>query len=341
VIIELLLFLIWHQSLTGILTFAAGSFVATIWWITQLGNRKLQLALGLLLSAIVILPALYLYWAIDRYYNVDEWNPAKLEKFSAQDNPYTHNLKQRSVENGHYVWLYICEKEMREEWNKVSDLKYDEKDNNGYKVRDTLIRYLTSKNLRKDAQGVKSLSESDIENIQNGISNYILVNRGISLYPRIYVSIWEMDTYFQTGEANHKSLAQRMEYTKAAIEIIKNNFWIGVGTGNWKKAYRDVYVNNKVKMAEARYGNVHNQYLNYVVKFGILGFLLIMFSLMYPVFKTGTYKNELFFIYLVIMMVGNLGDANFETHTGSHFFIFFYCLFLFPKKASSKVVPTL
>jgi O-antigen ligase len=136
-----------------------------------------------------------------------------------------------------------------------------------------------------------------------------------------------LDTYLKTGVANHRSLAQRIEYTNAALTIIKENFWLGVGTGNWKKAYRDHYIENDSQMEAARFGNVHNQYLNYMVKFGLIGFLYIMFAILYPVVKTKAYKNPLFFLFLVIMFIGNLGDANFETHTGSNFFVFFYCLF--------------
>lgn len=324
-------FLIWHQSLTGVLTLIGTSFIAIIIWVLNQPQRKTKLIASLILSALIILPSLYLYNAITRYYDIDEWNPEQLERVTEEGNIYTHNLNNKLVENGHYVWMYICEIEMKEVWNSRSELKYEDIDKFGYKVKDTLIRYLSSKNLRKDKAGVKALSDEDIRNIQNGIGNYILAGKGISLYPRIYVSIWELDIYLKTGNANHKSLAQRIEYTKAALEIIQENFWFGVGTGNWKAAYREVYINNKAQMAEARYGNVHNQYLNYMVKFGLIGLLVILFSLLYPVIKTRAYQDYLFLLFLVIMFIGNFGDANFETHTGSHFFVFFYCWFLIPK----------
>ena len=324
-------FLIWHQSLTGVLTLIGTSFVATIIWVVKQPQQKTKIVATIILASLVILPSFYLYNAITCYYNTDEWNPEDLEKVTENGNGYAHDLNNKIVENGHYVWLYVCEIEMEEAWNERSELKYGGKDKFGYEVKYTLIRYLSSKNLRKDAAGVEALSDDDVINIQNGIGNYILAGNGISLYPRIYVSLWELDTYFKTGNANHKSLAQRIEYTKAAIEIIKDNFWLGVGTGNWKQAYRNVYIKNKVQMAEARYGNVHNQYLNYMVKFGLIGLIVILFALLYPVIKTQTYRDYLFLLFLLIMFIGNLGDANFETHTGSHFFMFFYCWFLIPK----------
>lgn len=330
-VLVLFIFLLWHQSLTGIITFLITIFIALSVVVYRQSNIRTRIVAGLVLLLIVIIPFAYLYYAVDRFYNVDSIEPNSLDKFTSEGNVYRHNLDNQSIENGHYVWLYVCEKELKEEWNKCSKLKYNEKDRFGYTAKYTLIRYLTSKNLRKDAEGVRQLTISDIRNIQNGISNYILADKGISLYPRIYVSIWELDSYFKSGNANHRSLAQRFEYTKAAASIIKENIWFGVGTGNWKSAYREFYIETNSQMAPARYGNVHNQYLNYMVKFGIIGLLLILFAIIYPVIKTKAYRNQLFVLFLVIMFIGNLGDANFETHTGSNLFLFFYCLFLVPK----------
>ncbi len=327
----LLIFLIWHQSLTGVVTFLGTAFISIILLTNRIKKRILKFAIYLLLVLLIITPIAYLKYAVDRYYDINEINQEKLEELTAQGNRYSHNLDNGEIENGHYVWLYISEKELEEEWNKRATLKYNNKDKNNYQVKYTLIRYLTSKNLRKDAEGVKALTEEDISNIENGISNHILADRGLSLYPRIYVSIWELDNYFKTGYANQRSLAQRMEYTKAALTIIKDNFWLGIGTGSWKKAYTEAYRLNESKMDPARYGDAHNQYLNYMVKFGLVGLLLILVLIFYPIIKLQAYKNPIFLLFMVIMLIGNFGDSNFETHVGSNFFVFFYCLLLIPK----------
>jgi len=330
-LIILFSFLLWHQSLTGLFTLMGTALVALVLWLVHQKNRRIKIVTSVVFLILILLPIVYVSYAIYKFYSVEEVSIDQLDKYTSEGNTYRHDFNNKMIENGHYVWLYVCDKELKEEWNKRSELKYGQVDQHGYLVEYTLIRYLTSKNLRKDAEGVKSLSDDDVKNIENGISNYVLANRSLSIYPRIYVSIWELDMYFKTGVANHKSLAQRIEYTKAAFSIIGDNLWLGVGTGNWKKAYREYYIQNKTQMAPARYGNVHNQYLNYIVKFGIIGFLLIMFFIFYPVIKTKAYRNHLFFLFLAMMMIGNLGDANFETHTGANFLMFFYCLFMVPK----------
>lgn len=330
-------FLLWHQSFTGIVTFLGMSSIGIFLLTRQFKNRKNKVIAFSIMVFLILFPVAYTIYAIDRFYDTDEIVAEQLETKTALGNPYKHDLKNERIENGHYVGLYWSEDEMKEAWNKRAHLKYDEKDQYGYEVRFTLVRYLTSKNLRKDAEGVNQLTEQDIRNIENGISNYLLVQKGISLYPRVYITIWELDTYLKTGYANQQSVSQRIEYIKAALRIIKDHFFFGVGTGNWKAAYREAYQKNKSQMDPARYGDAHNQYLNYMVKFGLVGLLWILFAIIYPVVKTRSYRNPIFFLFLVSMAIANLGDSNLETHVGSSFFVLFYCLFLSVGKNEQEV----
>ena len=191
-----------------------------------------------------------------------------------------------------------------------------------------MLRYLTSKGLRKDAGGVKSLTDEDVENVEKGIANVIYSKNKLSLYPRIYGSVWEYYIYTKTGYANDQSLSQRIEFAKAAFTIIKHNLWFGVGTGNWRDEFVNAYQENKSGLGEKYYSSSHNQYLNYLVKFGITGFLMILFFLVYPVIRTKRYHDPYFFIFLVLIIFSNFADSNLESHMGSSFFVFFYCLFL-------------
>ncbi|WP_321287358.1 O-antigen ligase family protein [uncultured Sunxiuqinia sp.] len=338
--IFLIIFLIWHQSLTGVLTFIGTAFLALLILSSHIKKPMLKRIIFSLLLVLVIAPSVYLAYAVKRFYTVEKVTTEELAETTQLGNNYSHNFENKLLENGHYVWLFVCEKELESEWNKRADIKYDGVDKTGYPVSQTLIRYVTSKGLRKDADGIRKLSDQDIENIEHGISNYIFAEKGISLYPRIYMSIWEIDTYLKTRAANQHSLAQRIEYTRAAITIIQDHFWLGVGTGNWKKAYAEAYETNQSKMDPARYGNAHNQYLNYMVKFGFIGLLLITFFIVYPVVKSKAYRSSIFLLFLISMFIANFGDSNFETHVGSNFFIFFYCFFLFPwiDKSSDKLI---
>ena len=322
-----LIFMFFQQSLTGIIAFA-GSFVFILILLIVRLNKILKIIFFVLFIATVTIPVIYVSQVIGSFYNIKDVNENDVEKYSKEGNLYKHDFKNPMVENGNYVNLYVCEKEMRTEWNKQSVIKYDSIGKKGYILSSTLIRYLTSKGLKKDAEGVKALTPQDITNVENGVANVIYQSRKYSLYPRIYETVWEYYVYSHTGDANNQSFSQRIEYAKAAISIIKNNLFFGVGTGKWKEEFKKTFIKNSPLLDEKLYASSHNQYLNYMVKFGIVGFLLIMFFFIFPVIKTRTYTDLLFMVFLVFMFFANFADSNFESHMGSSFFLFFYCLFL-------------
>jgi hypothetical protein len=82
------------------------------------------------------------------------------------------------------------------------------------------------------------------------------------------------------------------------------------------------------KLLPEKRGPSHNQYLNYMVKFGLIGFFWIMFALIAPVFIEKQQRNVVLILFLVAIAAANLGDSNLETHMGLSFFILFYSLFL-------------
>ncbi len=322
-----LLFLLFQQSLTGIIAFSGSVLLFFIINVFRLSLKKRFIILSGF-AVFVIVPMILIINAVQKFYSIEEIDKDNIETVTALGNPYSHDFSNPLVENGSYVSLYVCESEMREEWNKVSSVKYDSLGTNGYTISTTLVRYLTSKGLRKDAEGIKSLTSQDIVNIQNGIANVIFTEHKLSLYPRIYQTIWEYYVYSKTGDANQKSFAQRIEYAKAALSIVKQNPVFGVGTGNWREAFRTTYEINNPQLKVEYYASAHNQYLNYLVKFGVAGFLLIFFLILYPVIKTKKYTDHLFLIFLVFMFFANFSDSNFESHMGSSFFVVFYCIFI-------------
>ncbi len=148
-----------------------------------------------LLAVVILMPIMYVGYVIHNFYDFEKVNKDTIEKTTSRGNLYHHDFNNPMVENGNYVYLYICESEMREEWNKLSEIKYDSIGKNGYPISATLIRYLTSKGLRKDADGVQSLTVSDRKNIEKGMANVIYARKKYSLYPRIYQTIWEYYVY--------------------------------------------------------------------------------------------------------------------------------------------------
>ena len=320
-------FLFFQQSLTGIIAFGASVLFYFVYKLFQIKN-KYRGVLITILFVVILIPVFYVIWIVHSFYDFEKVDRKTIDTKTALGNYYSHDFENLAVENGYYTYLYICSEEMESEWNKISELQYDHIMPNGFPLYTILYRYLTSKGLRKDADGIKSLTATDIKNIENGMTNIIFQQKKYSLYPRIYQTVWEYYMYSITGDPSYQSFSQRIEFTKAAVTIIKENPWFGVGAGNWKEEFKNTYIKNNSKLKEGLYASSHNQYLNYMVKFGITGFITIFFLIAFPVIKTGGYKDLLFLIFLVFLFFANFADSNFESHMGSSFFIFFYCLFI-------------
>jgi len=61
-----------------------------------------------------------------------------------------HDTLSEKNKHGDPIMVNICEVELREEWSKVSKISYDGQDLKHQFLKNTLIRFMDSKNLKKD-----------------------------------------------------------------------------------------------------------------------------------------------------------------------------------------------
>jgi hypothetical protein len=313
------------KSFTGYIYFGAMSLTALCLLIWRVKSSVLKITLAGLTTLLIIVPVFYVCLCVQKFYEITEYNPNEIELYTSNGKKYTHNFNDKTVENGNYVGLFICKEELLPLWNAHSQKQYDSKTSAGYPLSSVILRYMTSKGLRKDAAGFAQLSQQDIENIENEYPNYIYAGNKLAVYPRVYETIWELYQYKITKNPTEKTLAQRIEQASLSFSIIKKNIWVGIGTGNNAWAFDEVIAETHSKLSPQLTGSAHNQYLNYLIRFGILGTLYILGVLIY-VFITGR-KNSPFLItiFFVSMLTANFGEANWETFIGINFFAFFIC----------------
>ncbi len=291
----------------------------------------------------IIIPTLFVVNVvniINEATNPPNVNFSSLDKLTKQGNTYEHDTTYLKIEDGKYVGLYLCYNELISEWNKRSTIDYYGKSHGGHMINATLIRYLTSLNLRKDAEGVAALSDYDINMIEQGVANYHYVNSP-GLRTRLLKIIMGYQVYMQTGNPSGSSVMQRYEYMRASINIIKNHFLIGVGTGDLENSYYGEF--NKMKsVLESQYRyHAHNQFLGIFVAFGILGFIIFVIGLVYPMVALQGYKDYYFIVFFMIMFVSFFSDDTLETQAGATLFAFFYSLLLFGRKKGDDMPATL
>ena len=284
-----------------------------------------------LLSAIIALPTIagiYVYRTVAPMLSRPHVDFTTLEKQTALGNDYWHDTICFPAENGRYVGLYFCRTEMREAWNQRSNLDYDGQTLNGENLEATLARYLTSKDLRKDAAGVAALDEQDIRNVEQGVANYDnWCHPG--LYSRLSETAFEYNQYHFYHNPNGGSLSQRIEYTKASLYLIKQHPVFGVGTGDIPNAYQQAYDElNSPLEPQYRY-KAHNQYLSITVGLGLVGLLVFLCSLLVPYFASKRNRTYLYTVFMVILLLSMLPEDTIETQAGVMWFVFFNSLFIF------------
>lgn len=328
-------FLILLQSFTGILIFGILLLIHAVIFVVRMRNRFIRKALAITVFSGVVLVLVSIYLFVDRYTQFDTYNPEQLDLYTENGNPYVHYFSNLQVENGHWVGLYHQPEELKAAWNARSGLNYNGLDHRGNYIRQTLERYLTALNLRKDSIGVSRLTEDDIRMIESGYANPIYKKK-YSLYPRLYEIVWELDLYFRGGNPSGHSVSQRLEYYRTGFSIWKENFWFGVGTGDVDAAYQQAYDKKISRLGEKYQHRSHNQYLSLLLAFGLIGFLFILFSIIYPVIYLKGWKKYLFMLSFLVAILSMFGEDTLETQAGATFFVFFYSLCLFGFKEAQS-----
>jgi hypothetical protein len=324
----LIFFVFFLRSFLGITVFVIVFPAFLIILISKVRSRLWRFLFLSLPVFLIFLAVMLVFLSVFRYYRVNHEELNNLESLTSNGNSYNHNPDIRQIENGHYVWIYVCHKELQQEWNKISRIPYDGLDQKGQHISHTLIRYLTSKGLRKDSIGVHQLNEKDISLIESGYANYIFNNK-YGLYQRIYQIIWEIDMYYKTGEVQSHSVAQRIVFSKQALELIRDNLLLGVGTGDIKSSMVEQSRLDQISIQEKWEGKPHNQYLNFIASFGLIGCCWIFFAFAFAISLEKKQRILLYNMFLSIILISMLSIDTFDSHVGISFFSFFYTLFLY------------
>lgn len=327
--IWLISFLIIMESLTGLAVLSITIFIVGVYFVFKIPNQIFKYVFLFFILVAIAGTSVFINTEINKINSpVEKINLNALVNYTSHGNVYQHHIDETQSENGNLVWIYICEPELEQSWNSRSSIKYNEKDLKGNDLRFTLIRFLTSKGSRKDADAVNSLTEEEIKAVERGAANVNYLNVS-SLKGRLYSTLWEINEYRKDGDANGHSLAQRFEYWKAAIGIIKENLLIGVGTGDIQKAFDEHYVKTNSTLKKELRLRSHNQYLSITIAFGIIGLTWFLITLFYPMFKLKMVFNFLYITFFIIVMISFLTEDTLETQAGITFYAFFNSFFLF------------
>ena len=321
------------ESLSGYVILAAVVVVSAVYaFLRWKKGRGWRITIGMITLAVCVVGIVSITHLVKPMLKVEPVDFGSLDQETALGNLYWHDTVYNPVEDGKYVGLYYCRKELQDVWPQRSQLPFDGTTFNGENLEATLARYLTSKDLRKDAQGMMALTDEDIRNIEQGVANYNNWKHP-GLRARLSSTLFEYNIYRRFNNPNGGSLSQRIEFTRASFHLIGRHPWFGVGTGDVPQAFAQTYDEIHSPLKEEFRFRAHNQYLAIAVAFGLVGLAFFLFVLFYPWLSSRRYHTYLYMVFLCIMLLSMFPEDTLETQAGATLFAFFEALLLFARPA--------
>lgn len=168
------------------------------------------------------------------------------------------------------------------------------------------------------------------------ISSFIFFNWAAPNYSqRITAATQAIETGLEKEDGTQKlnknadGTASRILVWNAAVEIIQNNFWVGVGTGDAKDIMLEKYKEKRMLLEYEHKLNSHNQFLNTFIALGVLGFTILLLCFVVPFYFSFKEKNFLFAAFIIIAGINFSVESMLETQAGVIFYAFFYSLLCF------------
>ena len=322
----LFIFLFILSSLTGLLSLlGVGLFVLLRFVLRKPVFSRVALAGFVLLTGALV--TFYVISQVSKPLSLPiDPDPASLHELTSEGNSYLHNFQDDMRENGHLVYIFISDDELRKAWNTRSNIDFDSLDEAGNEIRYTTYRYLSSRGLRKDKEGLSSLDEDEIRAIERGVVNYLHLDWPL-LMVRLHQTLWEFQEYHRTSNPYGHSFTKRIEIWKATWVAFIQYPILGWGTGDVLHAIDFGLEKMNSTIEEHRLRHPHNQFLHVLVKMGIVGFVIIFGIIFMFIKSSGAVRFFPFNIFLIIIFISMLGNSPLDSQISLNFFLFFFLAF--------------
>lgn len=128
---------------------------------------------------------------------------------------------------------------------------------------------------------------------------------------------------------NNELLEPRVVRWKLALQLVKHSPVTGYGNGSEKSLLRQQYYDNQLYISYLNSFNSHNEYISCLLRFGIPGLLLYLYTLYFGFSLAARSKNFFFLAFLVLVTVVSVSENILDVNKGIFFYSFFFSLFTF------------
>lgn len=121
---------------------------------------------------------------------------------------------------------------------------------------------------------------------------------------------------------------------KAALNVVKKSPIIGHGSGDEVDRLKEEYFRQKLYTSYLFHLNTHNQYLAFLVKGGIIGLLVYLYTLYFGFRRALRGKNIFLMSFLLLVATVSFSENILDANKGVFFYAFFFSLFILPEAAA-------
>ena len=165
------------------------------------------------------------------------------------------------------------------------------------------------------------------------IKNKVVISAILGIFIVFFSAIKINNRFAQVVDAvgeqkeSYNSSIIRINQIKYSKEVISNNLWLGVGTGDTKPESAKIYKKYNDEYALAHFENPNSYYLHILVMLGVCGLLFSLFVLLFPMWWSYKNKKYMLFAFLLIMLINSFTDI--ITHATLGLSYAFFSCFLF------------
>lgn len=123
----------------------------------------------------------------------------------------------------------------------------------------------------------------------------------------------------------------------AIVDLIRQKPLIGYGTGSETNVLKKKYLEKKFYVAWTLGLNTHNQYLGYLLRAGIAGLAVYLFTLGFGFYKAAKSRDFLFFGFMIIIGITSMSENILDVNKGIFFYSFFISFFVFSGLREKKI----
>lgn len=269
----------WLQGVTGI---AMGCLLAPWWWpsLQLLSRSKEKKAwpssatvrrTGLRFGTVVMVLLLGLFTSLP----TDPPDAQSLPEVSASGEKYIHKLDRCVTENGHHVWTMIAWGELKDGWKGRSDTPMEN-------IQGALIRFLASKGLTKDAEGVAQLSGEEVRAIESGVPSVVELE-GTSWARRWNRFAYNWGEWWDGRRSPDASILSRSVYLEVGVSALGGfslkDAILGTGIGGLVPLLESNYEKEVPDWPKEGRKRPHNQFLTLLLSLGTVGLAIWFMAL--------------------------------------------------------------